>query len=142
MLRKNLRSALAILSFAFAASFLSLAAQAQAADAIRYNATDKVFRIDAAGVTYAFGVNERSELQPIYWGQRLGANDAIAPAHIVMDVASFDLTQTTTPQEFPGWGSELYVEPSLKVTFPDGNRDLVLHYVSHTINGSVLEVTA
>ena len=58
-----------------------------------------------------------------------------------MDVASFDLTQTTTPQEFPGWGSELYVEPSLKVTFPDGNRDLVLHYVSHTINGNVLEVT-
>ncbi len=77
---KNLlRSTLAILSLAFAATFLSPAAHAQSADAIRYNAGDKVFRIDAAGVTYAFGVNERSELQPIYWGQRLGANDALAP---------------------------------------------------------------
>src|SRR6476620_5972027 len=83
-----LRSTLALLSLAFAATFLPLAAHAQTSDAIRYNAGDKVFRIDAAGVTYAFGVNERSELQPIYWGQRLGANDALAPAHIVMDVAS------------------------------------------------------
>jgi alpha-galactosidase len=29
-------------------------------------------------------------------------------------------------------GSSIYVEPALKVTFPDGNRDLVLHYVSET----------
>jgi alpha-galactosidase len=142
MLWKNLRrSTLAILSLASAATLLSLPAPAQSADAIRYNAGDKIFRIDAAGVTYAFGVNERGELQPVYWGQRLGEKDALAPAHIVMEVASFDLTSTTTPQEFPGWGAGLYVEPSLKISFPDGNRDLVLHYVSHTISGSVLEVT-
>jgi alpha-galactosidase len=27
----------------------------------------------------------------------------------------------------------MYIEPALKVTFPDGNRDVVLHYVSHTL---------
>ena len=26
------------------------------------------------------------------------------------------------------WGAGLFVEPALKVTFADGNRDLVLHY--------------
>jgi alpha-galactosidase len=46
----------------------------------------------------------------------------------------------TTQQEFAAWGGGLYVEPDLKVNFPDGNRDLVLHYVSHTIEGNQLEI--
>jgi len=32
------------------------------------------------------------------------------------------------------------VEPDLKVIFPDGNRDLVLQYVSHTIEGDHLAI--
>jgi alpha-galactosidase len=35
----------------------------------------------------------------------------------------------------------LLTEPGLKVTFPDGNRDLVLHYVSHQLKGSSVDVT-
>jgi hypothetical protein len=34
----------------------------------------------------------------------------------------------------------LYTEPALKVSFPDGNRDLVLHYLSHMLNGSHVSV--
>ena len=45
--------------------------------------------------------------------------------------ASFDSSYTNTPQEYAGWGAGLFVEPALKVTFGDGNRDLVLHYVRH-----------
>ena len=108
---------------------------------IRYDAQTKVFRIDASGMSYAFGINDRDELQPLYWGGRLGAGDALTAAHSMPEAASFDLTATTTPQEYAGWGAGLYVEPALKVTFPDGNRDLVLHYVSHNIDGSVLSVT-
>ena len=37
-------------------------------------------------------------------------------------------------------GDGLYVEPVLKITFPDGNRDLVLHYVSHSVDGSRLKL--
>src|SRR6185437_3413319 len=42
-----------------------------------------------------------------------------------------------TPQEYAGWGAGLFVEPALKVTFGDGNRDLILHYDSNreTKNG-------
>ena len=47
-------------------------------------------------------------------------------------MASFDLSTTTTPQEYPGWGAELYTEPALKATYADGNRDVVLHFVSST----------
>ena len=54
--------------------------------------------------------------------------------------ASFDSSYTNTPQEYAGWGAGLYMEPALKVTFPDGNRDLVLHYESHTATANGFDV--
>src|SRR5271170_8516168 len=98
--------------------------------------TTQVFRLDGGNSTYAFGVNERGELQPLFWGGRLGAHDSIAPAHSFPEVASFDSPYTTTPQEYAAWGAGLYTEPALKVTFADGNRDLVLHFVSAKPNGA------
>ena len=44
-------------------------------------------------------------------------------------MASFDSPATTTPQEYAGWGAGLFTEPALKVSFADGNRDLVLHFL-------------
>ena len=96
--------------------------------------TAQVFRLDGGNSTYAFGVNEHGELQPLYWGGRLGAHDAVPPAHSLPEVASFDSPYTTTPQEYAGWGAGLFTEPALKVTFTDGNRDLVLHFVRVTKN--------
>jgi alpha-galactosidase len=90
----------------------------------------QVFRLDGGDSTYVFGVNERAELQPIYWGGRLGPHDAIAAPHSMPEMASFDSPYTTTPQEYASWGAGLFTEPALKVTFADGNRDLVLHFVS------------
>src|SRR5271168_3520537 len=109
------------------ASFASGASLAQ---------TAHVFRLDGGNSTYAFGVNERGELQTLYWGGRIGAHDSVPPAHSNPEWASFDSPYTTTPQEYAGWGAGLFTEPALKVTFPDGNRDLVLHFVRATPNGS------
>jgi len=78
-------------------------------------------------MSYAFGLNARGELQQIYWGGRLGANDAIPQARPMPEAASFDPSYSTTPQEYAGWGSGLFVEPALKMTFADGNRDLRNH---------------
>ncbi len=98
--------------------------------------TGQVFRLDGGNSTYAFGVNERGELQPLYWGGRLGAHDGIPAAHSFPEVASFDSPYTTTPQEYAAWGAGLFTEPAIKVTFADGNRDLVLHFVRATPNSS------
>lgn len=98
--------------------------------------TEPVFRLDGGDATYAFGVNERGELQTLYWGGRLAPQDKIPPAHSFMEWASFDSSYTTTPQEYAGWGAGLFTEPALKVSFTDGNRDLVLHFVRATPNGS------
>jgi alpha-galactosidase len=106
---------------------------------VTYNEQTKVFRIDAADVTYAFGINDLQELEPLYWGSRIGTSDSLPTAKSV-ELGAFDGKQTVTEQEYAGWGAGLYVEPALKITFPDGNRDLVLHYVSHKIDGPVLTV--
>jgi alpha-galactosidase len=92
--------------------------------------SNQIFRLDGGNSTYAFGVNDHGELQPIYWGGRVGAPDAFPPAHSLPEMASFDSPYTTTPQEYAGWGAGLFTEPALKATFADGNRDLVLHFVS------------
>ncbi len=122
-------------------SLATMFAHAQPTGAsIRFDDSSKVFRIDGGDVSYVFGINNRNELQAVYWGARLGAGDTFPPTHVSREVASFDMSTTTTPQEFAGWGAGLFVEPALKITFPDGNRDLVLHYVSHQIDGDVLTV--
>jgi alpha-galactosidase len=90
----------------------------------------QVFRLDGGNSTYAFGVNEHGELQAIYWGGRIGPHDSIPAAHSNPEMASFDSPYTTTPQEYASWGAGLFTEPALKITFVDGNRDLVLHFVS------------
>jgi len=97
-----------------------------------FDPATKVFRLDGGDVTYAFGVNSRGELQQMYWGGRLAAGDHFAQPQPMREAASFDSSYTTTPQEYAGWGAGLYVEPALKVTFADGNRDLVLHYESYS----------
>ena len=105
-------------------------AQTDTVPAERRSGYQPVFRLDGSDTTYAFGVNERGELQQIYWGGRLGVKDVIAPPKADPEWASFDSSYNNTPQEYAGWGAGLFHEPALKVTFADGNRDLVLHYAS------------
>jgi alpha-galactosidase len=94
----------------------------------------KVFRLDGAGVTYAFGVNGEGQLQSLYWGSALSSEDRLPAAVSVPENSSNEMPVTLTPFEFPGFGGGLTVEPALKVTFADGVRDLVLRYVSHQLD--------
>jgi len=107
---------------------------------ILYDEATHTFRLDGADVSYVFGVNQNGEVQTLYWGQRLQLADPIPSARADGGTSSFDLPVNATPQEFTGWGGGLVVVPDLKIRFPDGNRDLVLHYVSHTIQHNTLTV--
>ncbi|HEY1903184.1 MAG TPA: alpha-galactosidase [Terracidiphilus sp.] len=128
-------------TFSFALVLLAtpLLGFAQNANA-RFDAAAKVFRLDGGGTSYVFGVNSRGELQQLYWGGRLAARDTFPQAKPMPGVASFDSSYTNTPQEYVGWGAGLFSEPALKVTFADGNRDLVLHYDSHTETANGFDV--
>jgi alpha-galactosidase len=126
-----------VLIFLAVAPFAAVAAQAP----VRYLETTKTFVLDGGKTSYVFGINDQNMLQHVYWGRNVWRDEDFAAAHSTPEWASFDLSTTTTPQEYPGWGAGLYVEPSIKATFPDGNRDLVLHYVDHRIDGNRLTVT-
>jgi len=119
--------------------FAAILAPAQPA-ASAFDAASKVFRLDGGNVSYVFGVNPRGELQQLYWGGKLAATDNFKQAVPLREAASFDSSYTTTPQEYAGWGAGLYVEPALKVTFAEGNRDLVLHYDSHELTQNGVNV--
>jgi len=108
--------------------------------AVTFDKAARVFRLDGGGVSYIFGVNPRGELQQLYWGGRLAVTDQFLQAEPAREWASFDSSYTTTPQEYAGWGAGLFVEPALKGTFADGNRDLVLHYDSHEMTENGVDV--
>ena len=135
-LRSTLCGAIVLLCSSIAST-----SSAQAVPAtVLFDAPTQVFRIDAAQSTYVLGINEDGQVQTLYWGKRLAGTDHFPAAKASPGPSSFDLSTSATPQEFVGWGGGLFVEPDLKITSPDGNRDLVLKYVSHTIQGSDLSI--
>jgi len=135
----RLRAVLVLLLARIIVPFL-LVHLARAADPIIFIEKKKLWVLQGGEATYALGVNERGELQHLYWGKRMGAED-FGGAHSLPEWSAFDLTTATTPQEYPGWGAGLYAEPSLKATFANGNRELVLHYVDHQLKNDNLEIT-
>jgi alpha-galactosidase len=100
----------------------------------------KVFRLDGAGVTYAFGINAQGQLQSLYWGSALAPGDRLPAPVQVPENSSNEMPVVLTPFEFPGFGGGLTVEPALKVTFPDGVRDLALVYAGHRIDGDKIVI--
>ena len=107
---------------------------------IEYSAAKKIWLLRTDSSTCAIGVNQRGELQNLYWGAPLWRTDDIPQANGGRELSSFDPAQSLIDEEFPGWGGTRYLEPSVKITRADGGRDLVLHYASHTIEGDTLKI--
>jgi alpha-galactosidase len=126
--RPRRTKALAIVGLAAGLVFSALASE-PAWSSATYAPATKTFRLDGGNVTYAFGVTDAGALQSTYWGPRLAPTDTL-PARAPRRVASIDPTPSVSPQEYPGWGGGLYTEPTLKIAYADGVRDVVLRYVS------------
>ena len=47
---------------------------------VHYDSDTHVFTLSSSQVTYAFGVNERGELQSLYWGVRRAPGDTVPAA--------------------------------------------------------------
>ena len=107
---------------------------------VRHVADLRLWVLSTERTSYVMGLNERDELQTLYWGERLGSDHDLSAAHSRGEHASFDSPETMTNLEYPGWGGRYYSEPALKVTLASGVRDLVLKYVSQEIRGDTLEI--
>lgn len=121
-------------------SLILLMAGSLAAQSVEYSAARKTFILRTSTNSYAFGVNPRAELQNLYWAGPLWRTGDIAAAQPGREISSFDPSQSSTNEEFLGWGGTRYLEPSIKITRANGVRDLVLHYSSHSIDGNQLNV--
>lgn len=121
------------------AAFLSTVPASAMAQA-SFDKERRMFRLDGGEVTYAFKINAEGVLQPVYWGTRLPDRAPLAAPEL-SGLSGFDVAANVVPQEYAGQGGGLYAEPALKVTYPDGNRDLVLYYRSHEIDGDTIRVT-
>ena len=86
------------------------------------------------------GLGADGALRHLYWGAPLWRADDLAAPPARRDISSFDPRQMLEAEEFPGWGGPRYYEPALKITRDNGNRDLVLRYVSHRIAGNDLDI--
>src|SRR5947207_5716113 len=130
---KCVRSALFILvsvTVTFAAS----------AQTVRFDSARKLWFLSTRDTSYVLGINEQNEMQHVYWGKRIAAENDFAPAHLA-SAYGFETREGRTAEEYPAWGGMRYGEPCLKVTFPDGNRDLVLKFDSQKIGSDILEIT-
>ncbi len=105
-----------------------------------YDGAARMFRLDGGDVTYAFKVNAQGILQSVYWGRRLPDRVPLSAPEL-SGLSGFDIAANVVPQEYAGQGGGLYAEPALKVAYPDGNRDLVLYYRSHRMDGDAVHVT-
>jgi len=114
---------------------------ALSAQSIQYWESKKVWLLTTRQSSYAMGVAADGALRNLYWGAPLWRIDDLAAAPNVRDRSSFDPRQMLENEEYPGWGGPRYYEPALKVSRPDGDRDLVLHYASHRLDGNELHIT-
>jgi alpha-galactosidase len=121
-------------------SLLTLVFAALAMAQIQFDQTRKVWLITSPHSSYAMGIGPAGEIQHLYWGGPISRIEDVPAAQERRDISSFDPHQMLENEEFPGWGGPRYYEPALKITRADGNRDLVLHYASHRIQGDDLEL--
>lgn len=110
------------------------------AQSIQYDEGRKLWLFSNEQSSYAMEVGPQGELEHLYWGPSLPRIQDFPPAVPRPDISSFDPHQMLDNQEYPGWGGPLYEEPALKITRQDGDRDLVLRYVSHRIQQDDLEI--
>ena len=111
------------------------------AQSIQYSEAKKVWLLSTQQSSYAIGVDANGTLQSLYWGGPLWRLDDVSPATPKRDISSFDPHQMIDNEEFAGWGGPRYYEAALKVSRPNGDRDLVLKYASHQTRADQLDIT-
>jgi alpha-galactosidase len=121
-------------------SFTLVLAGALRAQSVQYFEKEKLWVLSTDHNSYVLAVGPHGELRHLYWGLPVQREGDLTPLGPVPDISSFDPSQMLINEEYPGWGGPFYEEPALKITREDGDRDLVLRYVSHRIQQNDLEI--
>lgn len=126
-----------------------------------YVKNSRKFILTTEHTAYCFGIDPSNNLQHLYWGKKLlsqldypdcspigqtvgiGKNlenpGGLSPKDFYYP---YEADKAMFNEEYVGWGGLNFVEPCLKLNFPDGVRDLVLKYHSHQLIGDTELVVA
>ena len=96
--------------------------------------------LETRETAYALGLNAAGVLTHRYWGAKLPRPDDYPPAIDSIGWASFNGPGEIVPEEYPSYAGTKYIDPCLKITFPDGVRDVVLEFASAEVIGNELRV--
>jgi len=110
------------------------------AQSIQFDEARKIWLLSTAQSSYAMGITADGQLQHLYWGAPLWRTADLPAATRKKDISSFDPHEMLENEEFPGWGGARYYEPALKISRADGDRDLVLRYVSQHQENDRLQI--
>jgi len=110
----------------------------------------KKFILTTDHMAYSLGIDPEGNVQHLYWGAKLPYVEDYPDYHEIgqtvgigknlenprgLSLSNFyypyEATKAVINEEYAGWGGLNFVEPCLKVEFPDGVRDLVLKYHAH-----------
>ena len=94
---------------------------------IAVGTNSQVFLLSTGNTSYAFGIDDRGLVRHLYWGKKLPSADELEMP-VLTEVSTNDPVFEITPEEIPVHGGLRYKEHCLKVTFPDGTRELVYRY--------------
>lgn len=120
---------------------------------VNYYDSENLFVLQTKRTTYAFNIYEetpkysgattRRTLRSLYWGKKIErSEDFVRPFNWYINGYNDGGKHSHERycSEFVGGGGLFYNEPTLKVQFADGVRDLYLNYESHIINDNLLEI--
>lgn len=121
---------------------------------IIFDNDNRLFAIQTKNTSYIFniykekpkyeGATARSTLRSLYFGKKVERiYDFVRPFNWLINGYNDGGKQAHErfACEFVGAGGLFYSEPTLKVQFSDGVRDLFLNYTSHEISDNLLKIT-
>jgi len=128
---------------------------------VSYDAKQGKFILTTDHTAYCLGIDLEGNVQHLYWGAKLPSAEDYPDCHEIGQTVGigknlenprnlrlnnfyypYEATKAVINEEYTGWGGLNFVEPCLKVDFPDGVRDLVLKYQTHVVqSGCELLVT-
>lgn len=101
---------------------------------VRTIVDDRLWVLESTDVAYACGVSDSGDLLHSYFGAPLAFERDYPPALSFPISVPFSGVAENSPEEYPSWSGAMYTEPCLRVSFPDGTRDVRTRYVGSQLS--------
>lgn len=92
--------------------------------------------LETQNTAYVLGLHQSGLVTHRYWGKRLPYLEDYPPPLNPTHWSSTDGLHHFIPEEYPGYAGTKYIDPTLKITFADGVRDVVLVYEDFSTSAS------